>query len=325
MKLAESLNNTRYEVLLIDKVNHHQFQPLFYQVATAGLEPSSISFPFRWIFHHSKNVRIRYAEVQQIIAAENKIITDIGEFNYDHLVLATGATTNFFGNQNLERWAYPMKSTSEAITLRQHVLQNFEQALINSEAEQEALMNFVIVGGGPTGVELSGAFAEMRRHVFPKDYPELDFSKMKIIMVEGSPKTLGNFSEKSSMKSRQYLEELGVQVMTNTQVKDYDGDKVLLGDGSFIRSNTVVWTAGIKGNLIEGVNKESVVRGNRLKVDRSSRVEKHRNIYAIGDIAYMVTGKYPTGHPQVANVAIGQAKVLGKNFNNLLSCQIVRG
>ncbi|MBA2423478.1 MAG: FAD-dependent oxidoreductase, partial [Chitinophagales bacterium] len=215
-------------------------------------------------------------------------------------------------------WAYPMKSTSEAINLRQHVLQNFEQALIATEAEQEALMNFVIVGGGPTGVELSGAFAEMRRHVFPKDYPELDFSKMKIIMVEGSPKTLGNFSEKSSMKSRQYLEELGVQVMTNTQVKDYDGDKVLLDDGSFIRSNTVVWTAGIKGNLIEGVNKESVVRGNRLKVDRSSRVEKHRNIYAIGDIAYMVTGKYPTGHPQVANVAIGQAKVLGRNFNNLL-------
>jgi NADH dehydrogenase len=198
------------------------------------------------------------------------------------------------------------------------VLQNFEQALINSEAEQEALMNFVIVGGGPTGVELSGAFAEMRRHIFPKDYPELDFSKMKIIMVEGSPKTLGNMSEKSSAKSKQYLEELGVQVMTNTQVKDYDGDKVLLGDGSFIRSNTVVWSAGIKGNLIEGVNKESVVRGNRLKVDRSSRVEKHRNIYAIGDIAYMVTGKYPTGHPQVANVAIGQAKVLGRNFNNLL-------
>jgi NADH dehydrogenase len=212
-----------------------------------------------------------------------------------------------------------MKSTSEAINLRQHVLQNFEEALVASEAKKEALMNFVIVGGGPTGVELSGAFAEMRRHVFPNDYPELDFSKMKIIMVESSPKTLGNMSEKSSSKSRQYLEELGVQVMTNTQVKDYDGSKVLLGDGSSIPSNTVVWTAGIKGNLIEGINKEIVVRGNRLKVDRFSRIEGYANIYAIGDIANMVTDKYPNGHPQVANVALGQAKVLGKNFKNILS------
>lgn len=318
LKLAECLNNTEFDILLIDKLNHHQFQPLFYQVATAGLEPSSISFPLRGIFHHSKNVRIRYAEVLEIVPDQNRIKTSAGEFSYDYLVIATGVTTNFFGNKNLETFTYPMKSTSEAINIRQHVLQNFEDALIASEEERKGLMNFVIAGGGPTGVELAGAFAEMKRHVFPKDYPELDFSKMKIILMEGSSKTLGSMSEQSSVKSKLYLEELGVEVMINTRVKDYDGKQVLLEDGAVVPSNTVIWAAGIRGNAIKGLKPEIIARGNRLKVDRYSCVEGYTNIFAIGDIAYMVTEKYPDAHPQVANVALSQAKVLSKNFKNKL-------
>lgn len=321
LKLAECLNNTRFEILLIDKLNHHQFQPLFYQVATAGLEPSSISFPLRGIFHHSKNVRIRYAEVLVVMPEKNCVLTTIGELRYDFLVVATGVTTNFFGNKNLETWTYPMKSTSEAINIRQHVLQNFEDALVADDDDRTGLMNVVIVGGGPTGVELSGAFAEMKRHVFPKDYPELDFSKMNVMLLEGSGKTLGNMSEQSSSKSKQYLEELGVKVMVNTRVKDYDGKKVLLEDGSFIASNTVIWAAGIRGNAIEGIPPAAIVRGNRLKVNRFNLVEGCHNIYAIGDIAFMTTEKYPQAHPQVANVALGQAKLLSKNFKRMLKSQ----
>jgi NADH dehydrogenase len=318
LKLAEKLNNESYDVLLIDKLNHHQFQPLFYQVATAALEPSSISFPLRGIFHHSKNVRIRYAEVTSVDTLHNKVFTNICEFSYDYLVLATGATTNFFGNKNLEQWTYPMKSTSEAINIRQHVLRNFENALEVPESEREALMNMVIVGGGPTGVELAGAFADMKKNAFPKDYTELDFNQMKIILVESSPKTLGNMSEQSAAKSKLYLEELGVKVMTGMQVKDYDGKNVLLADGSSILAYTVIWTAGIRGNTIDGINKETVTRGNRFKVDRYNRIEGYQNLFAIGDIAYMVTEKYPDSHPQVANVALNQAKVLAKNFKNML-------
>ncbi|MBX7109027.1 MAG: NAD(P)/FAD-dependent oxidoreductase [Chitinophagales bacterium] len=318
LKLAECLNNTSFEILLIDKLNHHQFQPLFYQVATAGLEPSSISFPLRGIFHHSKNVRIRYAEVLKVLPETNVILTTFGEFRYDFLVMATGVTTNFFGNKNLEAWTYPMKSTTEAINIRQHVLHNFEDALSRDETERQGLMNVVIVGGGPTGVELAGAFAEMKRHVFPRDYPELDFSKMNVILLEGSGKTLGTMSEQSSAKSKEYLEALGVQVMINARVKDYDGKHVLLEDGNSIASNTVIWAAGIRGNVIEGIPPAVVMRGNRLKVNRFNLVDGFRNIYAIGDIAYMITEKYPQAHPQVANVAIGQAKLLSKNFRNML-------
>lgn len=321
LKLAESLNNTPFEILLIDKLNHHQFQPLFYQVATAGLEPSSISFPLRGIFHHSKNVRIRYAEVLLVMPEKNMVRTTIGDLHYDFLVVATGVTTNFFGNKNLETWTYPMKSTSEAINIRQHVLQNFEDALVADDADRAGLMNVVIVGGGPTGVELSGAFAEMKRHVFPKDYPELDFSKMNVMLLEGSGKTLGNMSEQSSSKSKQYLEELGVKVMVNTRVKDYDGEKVSLEDGSFIVSNTVIWAAGIRGNVIDGIPPASIVRGNRLKVNRFNLVEGCHNIYAIGDLAFMITEKYPQAHPQVANVALSQAKLLSKNFKRMLKSQ----
>ncbi len=317
LKLARKLSNKKgFEVLLIDKFNYHQFQPLFYQVATAGLDASNISFPLRKAFQKSKNIRIRVTELKEVVAAQNKIITEAGEESYDVLVLATGADTNFFGNQQLAEHAFPMKSTVEALQLRYKLIQNFEDALIvKDETELQRLMNIVVVGGGPTGVEVSGALAEMKRYVLPKDYPELDFSRMNIYLLEGTDKTLGTMSEKSSVQSKYYLEKLGVKVMTGVHVKDYDGKDVLLQNGKTIPSRIVLWAAGIKGNIPAGVNKELIARGNRIKVDRFNRVIGSENIYAIGDLAWMETPKYPTAHPQVATVAIQQAKLLAKNLD----------
>ena len=316
LKLARKLNNKRgFEILLIDKFNYHQFQPLFYQVATAGLDASNISFPLRKAFQKSKNIRIRITDLKQIVAAENKIITGTGEERYDILVLATGADTNFFGNQQLEEHAFPMKSTVEALQLRYKLVQNFEDALTTkNEEDLQRLMNIVVVGGGPTGVEISGALAEMKRYVLPKDYPELDFSKMNIFLLEGTQKTLGHMSEVSSDRSKKYLQKLGVKVMTGAHVKDYDGKNIHLQDGQTISSATVLWAAGVKGNIPGGIDKSLIARGNRIKVDRANKVLGSTNIYAIGDLAYMETPKYPNGHPQVATVAIQQAKLLAQNL-----------
>ena len=316
LKLARKLNNKKgVEILLIDKFNYRQFQPLFYQVATAGLDASNISFPLRKAFQNSKNIRIRITDLKEIVAAENKIITGTGEEQYDILVLATGADTNFFGNQQLEEHAFPMKSTVEALQLRYKLVQNFEDALTTKNQEElQRLMNIVVVGGGPTGVEISGALAEMKKYVLPKDYPELDFSKMNIFLLEGTQKTLAHMSEASSDRSKKYLEKLGVKVMTGSHVKDYDGKNILLQDGQTISSATVLWAAGIKGNIPDGVDKSLIARGNRIKVDRQNRVIGSQNIYAIGDLAYMETPKYTNGHPQVATVAIQQAKLLAENL-----------
>src|SRR6188768_697261 len=316
LKLARNLSNKKgIEILLIDKFNYHQFQPLFYQVATAGLDASNIAFPLRKAFQHSKNIRIRVTDLKEIVAAENKIITGTGEEQYDILVLATGADTNFFGNQQLEKHAFPMKSTVEALQLRFKLIQNFEDALTTkNEEELQRLMNIVVVGGGPTGVEISGTLAEMKKYVLPKNYPELDFSKMNIFLLEGTQKTLGHMSEFSSDRSKKYLEKLGVKVMTGAHVKDYDGKNILLQDGQTIPSATVLWAAGIKGNIPGGVDNSLIARGNRIKVDRQNRVIGSQNIYAIGDLAYMETPKYPQGHPQVATTAIQQAKLLAGNL-----------
>ena len=321
MKLSRSLNNKKgFEITLLDRFNFHQFQPLFYQVATSSLDASNISFPLRKAFHGTKNVSIRIGELKNVVEKENKVRTDIGEFEYDRLVLATGADTNFFGNSNLGEYAFPMKSTVEALQLRHRLIQNFEDALqARDEATMQRLMNVVIVGGGPTGVELGGAIADMKRFVLPKDYPELDFGKMKIYLLEGTPRVLGTMSEKSSAQSQAYLEKLGVTVLTNTLVKDYDGDKVLLNNGDNIRSAMVIWAAGITGNVPAGIDASLVVRGNRIKVDRYNKVLGSSNIYALGDIAYMETPLYPKGHPQVASVAIAQAKQLALNFQRELA------
>jgi len=319
LKLARSLGSKKgIEVILLDRFNYHQFQPLFYQVATAGLDASNISFPLRKVFHNEKNITIRLGKLLEIIPNENKIHTDLGEMEFDILVIATGADTNFFGNNTLMQHALPMKSSWEALQIRYRLIKNFEDAVVaRSDEELRKLLTIVVVGGGPTGVELSGAIAEMKKDFLHKDYPELDFSKMKIYLLEGSPRTLAIMSEKSSAESRAYLERLGVTVMTDTVVKDYDGNIVTLQNGLSIPSNVVIWAAGIKGNVPAGIKMDLVVRGNRIAVDRYNKVAGYNNIYAIGDVAYMETPKYPHGHPQLAAVAIQQGKRLAKNLQQM--------
>ena len=318
LRLAQDLENSDFEVLLIDKNNYHQFQPLLYQVATARLEPASISFPLRKVFQHSKNIRIRIADVLSV-DTQNKILkTSIADFDYDYIVIAFGCSTNYFGNAAIEKFAFPMKSVPEAIQLRNQILQTFENVLVATPEEQQALLNFVVVGGGPTGVELAGALAEMKKNILPKDYPDKDFSKLTIYLLEGSPNVLNPMSSDSQKMSRKYLEELGVIVKTSTIVSQYDGKTVSLQNGEIIKSTNVVWAAGIIGNVLEGIPKESVTRGNRLLVNRFNQVENLEDVYALGDIAFMTTPKYPNGHAQVASVAIEQAKVLATNFKLIL-------
>ncbi len=319
LRLARKLNNKPgFDITLIDQFNYHQFQPLFYQVATAGLDASNISFPLRKVFQKSKNLRFRMAEVRQILTAEKKIITDIGEFEFDALVIATGAGTNFFGNQQLMDNAFPMKSTVEALQLRHRLLHNFEDALsVTDAAALQRLMNIVVVGGGPTGVELSGAIADMKRFVLPKDYPELDFTKMKIYLLEGSGKTLAAMSEKSSKDSLCYLEKLGVTVMTNTILKGYDGTTAILQNGEKIDTAMLIWAAGIRGNVPEGISKDLIAKGNRIKVDRHCRVNGFNDIFAIGDVAHMEEPAWPNGHPQVAPVAMQMADTLATNLRRI--------
>jgi len=319
LKLTRILSNKKgFDVTLIDRFNFHQFQPLFYQVATAGLDASHISFPLRKVFQKEKNIHFRMAEVKTINPSQNIVIADEDTFSYDVLVVATGADTNFFGNTELMAHTYPMKSTIEALQIKYRLLKNIEEALFaKDEKELESLMTIVVVGGGPTGVEMSGAIADMRRFVFPKDYPELDFSRMKIYLLEGSSKTLGAMSEKSSKSSLEYLKKLDVIVMTGTVVKNYDGKTVTMQNGNIIESSIVIWAAGVKGNVPEGIDKNLIVKGNRIKVDHFNKVNSLKNIYSIGDVAYMETEKYPYGHPQVASVAIAQGKTLGANLLKL--------
>ncbi|MBK6826400.1 MAG: NAD(P)/FAD-dependent oxidoreductase [Chitinophagaceae bacterium] len=320
LKLARQLNNKAgFEVTLVDRFNYHQFQPLFYQVATAGLDASNISFPLRKVFQRSKNVRIRLAEIRQILPEQHKLLTASEEIPYDVLVLAMGAGTNFFGNAQLEEHTFPMKSTVEALQLRYRILQNLENALtVTDPVELQRLMNIVVVGGGPTGVELAGALAEMKQYVLPKEYPELDFSKMHIWLLEGSDKTLATMSEQSSARSRKYLEKLGVNVRTNTLVKNYDGNTVQLAEGQEpIPSATVIWAAGIKGNIPEGIDKTMIAKGNRIKTDRYCRVLGQSDIYVIGDLACMETPDYPQGHPMVAPVAMQMADLVADNLKLL--------
>jgi NADH dehydrogenase len=319
LRLARKLSNKpSFDITLIDRFNYHQFQPLFYQVATSGLDASNISFPLRKVFQKSKNVHFRMGEVLQVLTAEKKVITDIGEFEFDALVIATGADTNFFGNQPLMKNAFPMKSTVEALQLRHRLLHNFEDALNAKDAlELQRLMTVVVVGAGPTGVELSGAIADMKRFVLPKDYPELDFTQMKIYLLEGTGKTLATMSEKSSSQSQKYLEKLGVTVLTNTLLKEYDGKTGVLQNGNTIETSMVIWAAGIKGNIPAGINNDLVAKGNRIKVDRHCQVPGHENIFVLGDVAYMEEAAWPHGHPQVAAVAIQMADMTARNLRNI--------
>ncbi len=316
LRIATKLaNKNSVEVTLIDKYNYHQFQPLFYQVATSGLDASNISFPFRKVFHHSKNVNFRMATVSGIDARAKVVHTNIGDMQYDELVIATGADTNFFGNKTMEENAFPMKSTVEALQLRHRLLHNFEDAVTpKDDLELQRLLNVVVVGGGPTGVELSGAIADLRNDVLPKDYPEIDFSRMNIFLLEGGPNTLGPMSEKSHVQSRAYLEKLGVVVKVKTILQEYDGKTAVTKDGEKIETSMVIWAAGIKGNVPQGIDPSLITRGNRIKVNRLCQVEGLESVYAIGDVAYMEEPAYPHGHPQVASVAIQMGDIVAHNL-----------
>ena len=320
LQLAQSLaDKDDFQVVLIDKNNYHQFQPLFYQVATAGIEPSAISFPLRLAFHNHPNIHVRVASVTKIISESNTIETNLGDISYDFLVMAIGADTNFFGNQNIAEKALPMKSVGEALGLRNRLLESFEKALVSDNQEDRVgLLNIVVVGGGPTGVELSGTLAEMKKHVLPKDYPELDFELMQIYIVESGTELLGPMSKNAQTKSKEYLEQLGVNVMLNSRVSDFDGLYVHFADGSKIRTNNLVWAAGVKANAIEGINPSIIMRGGRMKVNNYSQVDGYQNIFALGDVALMTEEKFPNGHPQVAQPAIQQGKLLAKNLVSLI-------
>ena len=312
---ASALVKADFRVIMLDRHNYHTFQPLLYQVATAGLEPDSVAYPLRRALQNTRNFFFRMTEVDRVIPETNTLVTAIGPLHYDYLILATGSTTNFFGNANLEKYAYPMKSIPEALNLRSLILQQFEKAtLIRDERQKSALMNFMIVGAGPTGVELAGALAELKQNALPIDYPDLDVEKMNITLVEAGPRVLIAMSEKSSKNAKAYLEKLGVTVLLDTAVADYDGEKLTYVNGQSTYSKTLIWTAGVKGAAVQGPETAINPRSNRIRTDEFNRVAGYDNIFAIGDVAEMTGEKWPKGHPMVAQVAIQQGGNLGKNL-----------
>jgi NADH dehydrogenase len=316
MKLARKLSKKEFQVILIDRNNFHQFQPLYYQVATAGLEPSSIAFPMRKAFQNFERTHFRMADLHKIFPERNEIETNIGTLTYDYLVLSMGADTNFFGKPDMEKTALPMKSVGEALRIRNTILENYEKALNSTNPnEQQELMNIVIVGGGATGVELAGALAEMKKYVFPKDYPEMDFSKMDIYLIEASQRVLAAMSEDSSAKVDKYLKFMGVQVYTKTKVISFEEKRVKTDKGQVFPAEIVLWTAGIAVPEIDGLDKAEKMRGGRILVDRYNQVVHYDNIFAIGDMAFMTEPKYPNGHPQVAPPAIQQGTLLAENLD----------
>lgn len=316
LQLARKLGRKDYQVVLIDKNNYHQFQPLFYQVAMAGLEPSSIIFPFRKLFHGKENIFIRVTEVTNVDTEAKRLQTPLGHCNYDHLIVATGADTNYFGNENVMKHALPMKSVGEALYLRNTILDDYEDALTTPgyDSRQE-LVDIVIVGGGATGVELAGSLAEMKRYVLPKDYPELNIEEeVDIYLIQSGGQLLKGMSEDSSAKALKYLTDLGVTVLLDSRVTDFNGKLVSLKDGRTIPTQKVIWAAGIKGQPLAGLPEEAITYGNRLAVDRFHQVAGTENIYAVGDVAYMEEEDWPKGHPQVAQVAIQMGANLARNF-----------
>lgn len=317
--LAKKLKKKALDITLIDRHNYHTFQPLLYQVATGGLEPDSIAYPLRRIFKNQANIRFRMAEVLEIQPEKKTIHTSIGRIPYDYLVLATGSTTNFFDQKELTQYAMPMKSIPEALNLRSLLLQNLEEALIEPDArKKQALMTFVVVGGGPTGVELSGALAELKNHVIKSDYPELCLADIRIYLIEGSAKVLNTMSAASSQKAQSFLEKLGVDVWCNTRVLGYNGTELQLADRSSILSKNVLWSAGVKGEIIKGIPDFCLTKGHRIAVDELNRVIGLDSIFAIGDVACMLSLSHPNGHPGVAPVAIQQGEQLAYTLCRLI-------
>lgn len=318
IELVDNLNKDEYQIILLDKNNYHTFQPLLYQVATAGLEPDSIAGPLRKHFMNKKNVFFRMAEVKEIYSERKEIHTTIGDLRYDYLVLANGSVTNYFGNEEIKRKSFPLKQVPQALNLRSNILQNLEKAvLVNDMRERMALMNFVIVGGGPTGVEVAGALGELKLHVLPRDFPELDLRSMEIHLIEGSNRLLGGMSEQAGKKAEKYLKRFHVQVWLNKFLKNYDGQDVELDDGKKITTRNLIWAAGVQGNIIKGVPEKSISKANRIVVDDFCQIKGLADAYAIGDIALLSNDTYPQGHPMVAQVAIQQARFLARRFNTL--------
>ena len=307
LKLAQNIDDRIFQTVLLDKNNHHIFQPLLYQVATGGIEVSAISFPFRKIFRKKKHFHYRMCKALSVNPDKNQIITDIGSLDYDYLVLATGCDTNFFGNTSFKENCMGLKTSSEALYIRNHLLNSIEKAQNTSDLEeQKKLLTFVIVGGGATGVELAGALAEMRRFTFPHDYPEIDIARIKIVIVTNSQKLLPSFKDSSSLEATQYLEHRQVDIKLNTRVLDYSNQILQLSNGSIETAN-VFWTAGVIANSLPGFTENFYGKQNRLLVDEYNRVKGFNNIFAIGDTALMISEVWPNGHPQVAQVAIQQA------------------
>lgn len=325
LALAKKLKNKNFQVVLLDKHNYHTFQPLLYQVATGGLESGSIAYPIRKVVQDYDQIYFRMANVERIDTENKKVVADIGTIFYDYVVIATGSKTNFFGNENITKNSMAMKTIPESLDIRSLVLENFEEALQTTEdKEQKALMNFVIVGAGPTGVELAGALAEMKRHVLPKDYPDLDFNKMEINVIQGANKVLDAMSEKSSKKAQEFLEKLGVKVYLGEIVTDYKDKVVYTKSGKEFTAETVIWTAGVMGAAVAGFDATVIQRGNRIKVNEFNQVEGFTDIFAIGDVATMMTEKTPMGHPMMAQPAIQQGELLASNLVRLRDGQSLK-
>ncbi|AEU09239.1 NAD(P)/FAD-dependent oxidoreductase [Blattabacterium sp. (Cryptocercus punctulatus) str. Cpu] len=320
LQVAKKLRRDKFQVVLIDKNNYHTFQPLLYQVATSGLEPDSIIHTIRTIIKKTKNFFFRLANVHFINIKEKKIHTNVGILFYDYLIIATGSITNYFGNKNIEFFSLPMKSIPEALNIRSLILQNFEYALLTKNSkEREKLITFVIVGGGPTGVELAGSLAEMKKYILQNDYPDLNIQHMNIHLLQASSRLLDGMSEKSSKQAFKNLKELGVNIWLNCLVKDYDSEIIFMDKNRKIESANVIWAAGVKGAIIKGFIKEDIMSGQRILVDNYLKTLKYPNIFAIGDVAYIIKNKYyPNGHPMTAQPAIQQGKWLAKNFNYFL-------
>lgn len=320
ISFIKELRKENVQIVLFDRHNYHSFQPLLYQVSTAGLEPDSIAYPLRKIFRGYADFHFRMAEVEHINTKENSISTSIGSLTFDYLVIATGTRTNFFGNESIAKNSMPMKTVPQALNIRSLILQNIEAADITTdEKDRQRLLRFVIAGAGPTGVELAGALAEFRRGILENDYPEIDEDEMEVHLIEGQDRVLPPMSETASKKAHGFLEKMGVQIHLKTFISEYDGTTVSTKDGKKFPTATFIWAAGVTGAPINGIKAASLTeRIQRYKVDRFNKIDDYDNIYALGDIAVMETEKYPKGHPQVAQPAIQQGRLLGKNFRKML-------
>jgi NADH dehydrogenase len=320
IELAKKLKDKPVEILMVDKNNYHTFQPMLYQVAMGDIEADSIAFPIRKIFTGQKNFTFRMANVDRINPEKNTVDTSIGEIVYDYAVIATGADTNYFGNDELKHRTMPMKSIPEALNIRSLILQNIEKALITTDVkERDALLTFVVVGGGPTGVELSGALAEMRNYVLTYDYPDLDKEDMKVSLIEGKSEVLAVMSPQASKKAKEYLNGLKVDVHNSVHVKSYDGCELVVDDGTIIQTRNVLWAAGVKGEVLKGIPAGAIGRGNRIITDEFSRIKGYINLFAIGDVAAIITAETPDGHPGVAPAAMQQGKQLAKNIIKIMN------